>query len=851
MLHDGQKKNASKLSVLLALGVLFAATGLKANPAQPALYEKLTQKTQLGVKEKLVPLLAKYCSSYCELISVGVELDEDITAAEDMGFESAVPERSPDLVVRKIDANIQVDERLGMENRQRLAKIVEIQLSSFALSAAVNWMPVKMPKIPGLQGAREIWDEVDNGEGVEEVSGGVALLDKVKANPAAEQSLRSAIEERIAQALNSVVNQYCPNQCLIERIAVAGGLISRNAASGLLQSQYASDPKTGSVFRIESVQADVTIDARIEERVRDQILKMMQAKSRFVTPVYINTGVTEFPESYAQKMQRENVSETDPYGLEKMRQMLIMFRDLAGTKEIVTNTTSTASNESNKMEKVASTLDATHDSTHDTTSTSSLNTNTSTNSTHKISNNTNSNSSTNTNTTATTNEKRTDAVEHSAGFFAGLNPHEIAGYAAGFLILLGLLIVGVVRFTRTTKEAGDMMNYGDPTEMAPSGLRSVASHGDAQGGQPPAKDNELSNGLKVNELKQELIELFMQNPKVARDTFGRILKEDGVEMAAKYLHIFGYLIIYELLGDPGLQRELYELSEYYHNSSFRFSVAEEIDLLLKLKTRVTAAEIRVLTQKSSEKFEFLQKLDPGQIYTLISDETIQVQSIILTQLDRKRRRIVFDMYQGDNKVKLMEQLSQGEAIPKEYLYNVAKVLAKKVSVRSEFDTENLRSSDVLMDFLEKAEIDEQRQLMNSLQQNNPDTARALKLKLVTVEVMPFLKDGHLLELVLGMERTDLLVFLAGTKPHIRTLLLRKAPEELADSWIEELEAIVGVDEQTYKVAEIKILGRIRNLANNGSISLLDINERIFMVSDTQYKVKDEEVMPLKKAALVA
>ena len=777
----------------MLLGMLLGAPLVFGNPAQPAMYEKMTQKTQNAVREKLVPLLVKYCGNFCELIAVTVELDEDISVAEDMGFESVVPERVPDLIVRKIDANIQIDERMGTENRVRLAKIMEIHLGGLAMAAQVNWFPVKMPKLPGSRDDRELLDNIDEEEGATEAVAGGVDLNRVKANPGAEQRLRAGIEEKVASALNGVISQYCPHQCLVERIDVAGEQTSKGSAGSLLPSQYASDPRTGTIFRIHSVQADVTVDGKLEEKTREQILKMMQARTRFVTPVYINVGVIEFPESYSEKKQRENISETDPYGLEKLRQMLIMFRDLAGTKEIVTNTTNTSTNESTKTERTDASIHATHDST--------VNTNTTANNTHRIVSD--SKTSTSSNTSATTaSQTNTEASksEASAGFLGNMSPQEVAAYGAGFLILLALVIIAVARFSRTTKDAGDMMQYpemGMGNHMTPR--RGEESGGEEKSQQGPASaGQELATGIKVNELKQELVDLFMQNPKVARETFGRILKEDGVELAAKYLHIFGYLIIYELLNDPGLQRELYELSEYYHNSNFQFSTPEELDLLIRLKTRVTAREIRVLTQKSSEKFEFLQKLDPGQIYALISDENRQVQCIVLTQLDRKRRRMVFDLYQGDSKVQLMEQLSLAEAIPKEYLYNVAKILARKVSARSEFDTENLRSSDVLMDFLEKADIEEQRQLMATLQKNNPDTARSLKLKLITVEIMPFLKDGHLLELVLGMDRMDLLAFLAGVKQHIRDLLLKKAPEELADSWIEELGAITSIDEQVYK-----------------------------------------------------
>src|SRR5690606_11672265 len=128
------------------------------------------------------------------------------------------------------------------------------------------------------------------------------------------------------------------------------------------------------------------------------------------------------------------------------------------------------------------------------------------------------------------------------------------------------------------------------------------------------------------------------------------------------------------------------------------------------------------------------------------------------------------------------ELCRAEAIPKEYLNNIAKALSRKVEARPEFDTQNIRSSEIIIDLLERSELFEQRQIMGNLRRTNTDAARAIMLKLVTVEILPYLIDGHLIEIILGMEREDLLAFLVGTRDHIRDLLLGKAPYELSQSW---------------------------------------------------------------------
>ena len=158
-----------------------------------------------------------------------------------------------------------------------------------------------------------------------------------------------------------------------------------------------------------------------------------------------------------------------------------------------------------------------------------------------------------------------------------------------------------------------------------------------------------------------------------------------------------------------------------------------------------------------------------------------------------------------------------------------------------------------MDLLEKADLVEQRTLMADLMNTNPEAARTIKLKLVTVEMLPYLKDGHMLEIIMGMEREDLLTFLGGTREHICSLLLSKAPEELAESWEEDLENIHSVEEQNYRLVEMKILSRMRNLASNGAISLLDINTMILGTPDDLEAGESDEgiVNPESESSMVA
>jgi flagellar motor switch protein FliG len=770
--------------------------------AQASSLERVKLEMVQNVKNRLTPLLSQYCKEACSIVDVNVTLDEDNIESDDLGFEGVEGTPTAKIInVSRVAVGMQVDDRVSSINRDRLMKILQTNVQDLGVPVDMVWRPVTIPQF-GQSAAKE-------------------------------EQLRHELERRMTAAVNKVVDLYCPEDCVLSQVLVDGKLVTPDEASGYPGEELVRDRSGDAILHVNGIEIEVAMNENLPATTRARITKLIQAKTRFAQPVNLSIDVAPFPESFARQQDNDKKVGDDPYGLEKLRQTLKIFREMAGTKEILTtnnsSTTSTSANSSNN-------------------STSNSNSSTSKESAREESNskiqgqiNTNTNTKTLTkDSTLTKTELDKFSSERLAAAAADKEQRlpiwQWMAYLAGFMLLAGTILFVLLKYAHANRDAKMMMYEAQANGMGGARLAPVAAADDrpraSEGGEVGRKEadidvrRDIGLRLKNEELRTELNRIFVEQPRLAKETFSRLLTEDGVEATARYVHIFGQIVVFELLADPNLQRELYELSEYYHKSSFDFTAEQENRLLTALKTRVTANEIRVLTRRAVERFDFLLQLDAVQIYNLIIDEKPQVQAICMTQLDPKRRRSVFDMYTGQPKVDLMQELCRGEPIPKEFLANIAVVLQRKVTARPEFDVENLRSSEILFDLMDKATLDEQRSLMHNLMRTNPEAARGIKLKLVTVELMPFLKDGHLLEIVLGMEREDLLCFLAGSPEHIRELLLSKAPPELASSWVEDLENFTG-GEQNYQFVEMKVTSRIRNLAKSGSINLLALNDLVF------------------------
>ncbi|MBI2603429.1 MAG: hypothetical protein HYW48_10280 [Deltaproteobacteria bacterium] len=706
-------------------------------------YEQVKHDTEQKVRTTVDSLLLKHCGEACQLISVGVTLQEAVPETFDLGFEGIGEAiEGPMFSVANLSVEIQIDKNISRENRERLQKIVSFHLKATGPSEIVFY-DIETPQIGKYSSEANL--------------------------------VKRDVEQQLETAVESTIREYCPDACILSYVLVKGRAVAPDEASVYPPLEIVRS-KTGlTYFHVDEAEVSLSIDEGINELAREQILDVLKAHLDFVRPVTFKVDVRRFPETFARKKEREHAESDDPFGLEKLRRMLIMFKELAGTKEIISTS---EAREALKEEK-----------------------------------------------------ERTE----------GEGTRWIL-YILVVIIVTGLLAFIILKYASANRDAHYLMHTLGAGKKEDEGVKKEL-------GVKDKTDIDVTLRMRVEDLKDHLIQIFLNSPKVSRETFGRLLHEDGVEETAKFLHILGKLMVYELVDDPTLQRNLFELVEFYNKSEFSFSLKEQEELLLKLKTKVLANEIRVLTQKTIEQFEFLGKLDPGQVYALIRDENPRVQSIVLTQLPPLQRRAVFNTFQGAGRTKLLSELSRADAIPKEFLANVAQALNKKVVSKPEFDTQHIRASDVLLDLMERSELDEQRVLMRRLEETNPDTARTIKLRMVTIEMLPYLKAGHLLELVMGFEREDLLIFLAGTREHIRELLLAHAPAELAESWLEDLETVVAVDEKRYLIVESMVLNKIRNMASDGIINLLDINEVMFAPEQTE--TSEEENFEMDRQNVVA
>ena len=764
-------------------------SGASFEPYDPSL-RQFNEGLKRELQQRLEADLRTYCFEYCSVLSLQVSSGEVFDAVNpDLGFDDTT-QQNRTFSAERVSADVLVDVRYGSKNVERLKQLIAKLSTTYPYPIDVVYTLIEMPNSDATA------------KGLAEV--------------------KAQFVRRITAELERLVRDFCPDECRASDVQVQVEQASIDDLAAGAQNRYIHARGARGAIFVKGVSASLSLNNEMPAERRRRLESLFREVLQPFGEVNLSLKLMNFPIS-ASQLERER---DDPYGLDRLRKMLEIFKEFAGTKEIIKESQSATESLQNSTSEMSQSI---KERTSDVSSSSSRESS----------------------SAQSSSEERSRWSESQGGGFLGMSEERLY-LLGGFVLVALLLAIFGLRYILSTRRVQHVVREGmtgspEPMSLAPEGFdntdgQTLATHAGRPGisvtaarpvvtALPMASASEsnadLVRTLAIQRLKDELMQIFVRQPKVAREVFGRIIREDGVQQAAKCVAVFGELVTFELLDDSELKESLATLAEYVHRNVPHVDAAEELQLLESLKLRVAAGKIRVMTDKGFGSFEFLKAKAPRQIYNLIADESAQSQSVVLTQLSKAKRNAVFDLFEGEAKIELLRALCQGRVVANEYLLSLADALRRKAQRSGIFDQGLTSGVDVLLDLMAQSSLSDQQVLMAELDGTNPEAARMVRSSLVTPETLQFIRDGLLIEIFLGMEQQILATFLAGCPDHIRNMVLSKVPQDMAQDWYDLMNSMPSMDSETYKVAELQIMQKIRSFSDSGMISLLEINQSIF------------------------
>lgn len=752
------------------------------------------------LRGKIQQDLAKYCPDGCTLLGLDVESREifDTTAAS-LGFETS-PNSPRNFVVSKSYIEILIDNRLGKSNMDRIQDVLLRSARKYGAPVEIEFTRTTLPDPPSYSRA--------------------------------EAEAKTEALELVKGSIERILNDFCPVDCRLQTVELKTIKIPLEDAQSSLSRRAVVIRDSKLALVVSGALVTLTLDTHMDEQRRSQIETIVREHLENYGQGILNVKLTSMPRAAKELQKDVDDMRADPWGIEKLGRALKVFREFANTKEIIRERDSvsreTEKEREREKEKNRESVSERSSATRE-----------------------NSQSRESSQTETKRDSQKTLNTSGIETFWSQEKVLLVAGLI-GLLLLVGAL---ALRFVLTGKQVQHLISEGRvgqpvseefgqevstelPSAIIAGEVEPVAVRPSAQAVLSPGRarhvavasmgvSDEVAMRMNIQALRDELSQMFISQPKVARDVFARILREDGIEFSAKCVSVLGEIFVFDLMGDEDVKKEVALLAEYIHVNAPVVGDNEQLTLLRSLKLKLTAGKMRQLTQRTKDVFDFLKAHSARQIYELIAEESSRSQAVVLTQLPTEKRRAVFELFEGSLKSGLLRELCIKETLPREYLYNVAQALKRKLERLGMGDGEMLGGAEVIIELMERGDRSGQSEMLENLDRTNPELSRQVRSRLVSVETLAYLSDGLLLEIFLALEPQIMVTFLAGTRERIRNLILSKAPDEVADDWNESATQVRGLDSEAFKLAEMQVLGKIRSFAAGGMINLVEINNVMY------------------------
>jgi flagellar motor switch protein FliG len=215
----------------------------------------------------------------------------------------------------------------------------------------------------------------------------------------------------------------------------------------------------------------------------------------------------------------------------------------------------------------------------------------------------------------------------------------------------------------------------------------------------------------------------------------------------------------------------------------------------------------------------LLDLDSRQIIHLIRQEQPQTIALIASYLPPEKASQVLEMLKDDQRSLVIERLATLSPTPIEVVEKVVDVLVSKIGskpTRALNQTGGIKSAADLLNALNK---DTSKNILNNLEERNPDLGASIRKKMFTFEDLAQIDLAGLQKIMREVDIRDLAVALKTASEQLKSTLLGAISRRAAETVKEEMDFLGTLKLKEIEAAQMRIIDVVRRLETDGELEL--------------------------------
>lgn len=228
---------------------------------------------------------------------------------------------------------------------------------------------------------------------------------------------------------------------------------------------------------------------------------------------------------------------------------------------------------------------------------------------------------------------------------------------------------------------------------------------------------------------------------------------------------------------------------------------------------------KVLSAMQVVPFEFLRRADPAQLLTFIQDEHPQTIALILSYMPMNQAALILTKLSQELRAEVAERIASMDQTPPEVIRRIEQVLEKKVSSLINQEMTKAGGPKALVDLLNRVDRSTERLILDSLSENNPELADAVKNMMFVFEDVVQLEDRSIQAIMKEVDVKDLATALKGVGGEVQEKIFRNMSERAVGMLKEDMDFMGPVKLRLVEESQQKIVAVIRRLEEAGEITI--------------------------------
>ena len=226
---------------------------------------------------------------------------------------------------------------------------------------------------------------------------------------------------------------------------------------------------------------------------------------------------------------------------------------------------------------------------------------------------------------------------------------------------------------------------------------------------------------------------------------------------------------------------------------------------------------RLTSSLQTKPFDFIRKTDPAHLINFIQNEHPQTIALILSYLDPGKAALILAALNTELQADIMTRIATMDRTSPEILREVERVLERKLSTLSSEDFTSAGGIDAVVAIINNADRTTERNIIETLEEDDPELAEEIKKKMFVFEDIITLDDKSIQKVMRNVDNNDLSKALKSVDAEVQDKIFRNMSKRAAQMLKDDMEFMGPVRLKEVEETQQKIVSIIRKLEEQGEI----------------------------------